>query len=185
MSEPRPTPRFSKNEAERALEAGIFHSRWLIAPIYLGLIVALGALVLNFLREAWEELSHLFTLSIQETIMMCLSLIDASLVGNLLLIVIFSGYENFVSKIDTRDHEDRPDWMGSIDFGGVKTKLIGSIVAISTIALLRVFINLTEGGKVDRDVMFWLIALHLTFVLSGLLLAAMDLVGSFTRKRRL
>ncbi len=183
MSEPRGISRFSKNEAEKVFEAGIFHSRWLIAPIYVGLIVALGALVVSFLREAWQELQHLLALSIQETIMMCLSLIDASLVGNLLLIVIFSGYENFVSKIDTRDHEDRPDWMGSIDFGGVKTKLIGSIVAISTIALLRVFINLTEGGRVDRESMIWLIALHLTFVLSGLLLAAMDMVHSMTKKR--
>ena len=78
--------------------------------------------------------------------MMSLSLIDASLAGNLLLIVIFSSYENFVSKIDTADHEDRPDWMGSIDFSGVKIKLIASIVAISAIAMLRVFINLTEAA---------------------------------------
>ena len=98
-----------KPELERILELGIFNARWLVAPIYVGLLVALGALTVNFVREAWKELSHLFALNLQETIMLCLSLIDASLVANLLLIVVFSGYENFVSKIDTGDSIDRPD----------------------------------------------------------------------------
>ncbi len=164
------------------IERGIFESRWLVAPIYLGLIIALGALVVNFVREAWHELSHLFSLTLQETIMMALSLIDASLVGNLLLIVVFSGYENFVSKIDTADHEDRPDWMGTIDFAGIKMKVIASIVAISAIALLRTFIELTEGAEVNEQRLTWLIVLHGTFVTSGLLLGAMDMVASYTRK---
>lgn len=166
-----------KPQLERILESGIFNARWLIAPIYVGLIVALGALTVNFVREAWTDLSHLFAMSLQETIMMSLALIDASLVANLLLIVVFSGYENFVSKIDTGDSVDRPDWMGVIDFGTVKMKLITSIVAISTIALLRAFINMTEGGGVDHEGMIWLISIHLTFVVSGLLLALMDRVG--------
>lgn len=166
-----------KPQLERILETAIFNARWLIAPIYVGLLVALGALVISFVREAWQELSHLFALNLQETIMLCLSLIDASLVANLLLLVVFSGYENFVSKIDTGESVDRPDWMGVIDFGSVKMKLITSIVAISTIALLRAFINMTEGGLVNHEGMVWLIAIHLTFVLSGLLLALMDRVG--------
>ena len=168
---------------ERILETSIFNARWLVAPIYVGLIFALGALTVNFVREAYHELSHLFSLNLQETIMLSLSLIDASLVANLLLIVIFSGYENFVSKIDTGDSVDRPHWMGVIDFGTVKMKLITSIVAISTIALLRAFINMTEGGSVNQQDMVWLIAIHLTFVVSGLLLALMDRVGPPTHKK--
>ena len=172
-----------KPRLERILETGIFNARWLVAPIYVGLIFALGALTINFVREAYHELSHLFSLNLQETIMLSLSLIDASLVANLLLIVIFSGYENFVSKIDTGDNVDRPHWMGVIDFGTVKMKLITSIVAISTIALLRAFINMTEGGGVNQQDMIWLIAIHLTFVVSGLLLALMDRVGPPTHKK--
>jgi uncharacterized protein (TIGR00645 family) len=174
----------TKNRLERVFEAGMFHSRWLIVPIYVGLVVALGALVLNFIRDTWLMLSQLFSLTLQETIVMTLTLIDVSLVGNLLLIVIFSGYENFVSKIDTEDHEDRPEWMGYIDFGGVKMKVIASIVAISAIALLKAFIGLSEGKPFDAKTLTWLVILHGTFVSSGLILAAMDLVSSRTRKMK-
>ena len=108
-----------------------------------------------------------------------LSLIDLSLAGNLVVIVIFSGYENFVSKIDTRGSEDRPQWMGTLDFSGLKMKLIGSIVAISAISLLRAFMTLTEPGAVLDDARLrWMLVLHLTFVGSGLLFAAMDYVAN-------
>ena len=100
-----------------------------------------------------------------------------ALVGNLLLIVIFSGYENFVSKIDTGDHEDRPEWMGAVDFSGLKMKLIASIVAISAIALLRAFMRLAEGEGPDDRTLGWLVGLHLTFVVSGVLMALMDWIG--------
>lgn len=184
MSESGRTPGFSKSQIERFIETGIFISRWLIAPIYLGLIVALGGLIVIFARDAWVGLSTLWSLTLQEAIMVVLSLIDASLVGNLMLIVIFSGYENFVSKIDTADHEDRPEWMGSIDFAGVKIKVIASIVAISAIALLKAFIRLTEGGAVDHEALTWMVILHGTFVSSGILLAGMDWIGSYSRKAR-
>ena len=174
----------SKPRFEQIFETGIFQSRWLITPIYVGLIVVLGALVVAFVRDTWVGLSSLFSLTLQETMMMALALIDASLVGNLLLIVIFSGYENFVSKIDTADHEDRPDWMGAIDFANVKMKVIGSIVAISAVAMLRAFIHLSEGGPVDREALMWMMAMLLTFVLAGLLLAAMDWVNWSSRKNR-
>ena len=113
---------------------------------------------------------------------MVLSLIDLSLAGNLLLIVIFSGYENFVSKIDTGADEDRPGWMGTVDFSGLKMKLIASIVAISAIALLKAFMRLAEGDSVDDRHLMWLVGIHLTFVVSGVMLALMDLLASKTDK---
>jgi len=109
---------------------------------------------------------------------MVLSLIDLSLAGNLLLIVVFSGYENFVSKIDTGDDEDRPGWMGTVDFSGLKMKLIASIMAISAIALLRAFMKLSEGEQIPDRTLAWLVGIHLTFVVSGVILAVMDLVAS-------
>jgi uncharacterized protein (TIGR00645 family) len=96
--------------------------------------------------------------------------------------VIFSGYENFVSKIDTADHEDRPGWMGTVDFSGLKMKLIASIVAISAIALLKAFMELAEGKPLDERGLLWLVVIHLTFVASGVLLALMDWIASKTDK---
>jgi uncharacterized protein (TIGR00645 family) len=105
--------------------------------------------------------------------------VDLSLTANLLLIVIFAGYENFVSKIHVSDGEDRPAWMGTVDFSGLKIKLIASIVAISAIALLRVFLPLGDAGApVDSERVHWLVVIHLTFVVSGVLLAAMDWIAS-------
>ena len=171
-----------KPTAERWLEAGLFHSRWLMAPFYLGLVAALVVMVMVFAREAWTEFSHAASMSPDEAILMALTLIDLSLAGNLLLIVIFSGYENFVSKIDTGDHEDRPSWMGTVDFAGLKMKLIASIVAISAIALLKAFMKTAEGEAVDNVHLAWLVGIHLTFVVSGVLMALMDLLASKTEK---
>ena len=177
MKEPAVRKPHVKPAAERWLESALFHSRWLMGPFYVGLVVALAGLVVVFANEAWHELSHLPTMSPEEAILMVLSLIDLSLAGNLLLIVIFSGYENFVSKIDTGDHEDRPGWMGTVDFSGLKMKLIASIVAISAIALLRAFMRLTEGEALDNAKLAWLVGIHLTFVASGVLLALMDFIA--------
>ena len=113
---------------------------------------------------------------------MVLSLIDLSLAGNLLLIVIFSGYENFVSKIDTGDDEDRPGWMGTVDFSGLKMKLIASIVAISAIALLKAFMKMAEGADISDRTLLWLVVIHVTFVVSGVLLALMDWLAGLTDK---
>jgi len=167
---------------ELTLELWLFRSRWLMAPFYVGLVAALAALLYVFGAEAWRELAHLQGMSPEQAILMVLSLIDLSLAGNLLLIVIFSGYENFVSKIDTGDDEDRPDWMGAVDFSGLKMKLIASIVAISAIALLRAFMRLAEGEGMDDRTLGWLVGLHLTFVVSGVLMGVMDFIGSRTVK---
>jgi uncharacterized protein (TIGR00645 family) len=163
---------------ERQLELWMFRARWLMAPFYVGLVIALGALLVVFVGELIHELGALPSMDAGKAIVMALSLIDLSLAGNLLLIVIFSGYENFVSKIDTGDDEDRPDWMGTIDFGGLKMKLMASIVAISAVALLRAFLQIGQGVDVPDRTMAWLIGIHLTFVVSGVMLAVMDMLVS-------
>ncbi len=168
-----------KSFVERWLEVTLFASRWLLAPFYLGLVVALGGLLIVFSRELFSEMSRVLSMQTQDAILMALSLIDLSLAGNLILIVTFSGYENFVSKIDAANQRDRPDWMGKVDFSGLKMKVIASIVAISAIALLRAFMQLLEPDSVfDRGKLIWLIVIHLTFVASGVLLATMDWIAS-------
>src|SRR4051794_15483142 len=109
-----------KPKAEQWLESLLFRSRWLMAPMDLGLVVALGGLAWVFFVELFHELAHLPTIKAEDAILMVLPLIDLSLAGNLLLTVILSGYENFISKIETGSHEDRPDWMGTVDFSRLK-----------------------------------------------------------------
>jgi uncharacterized protein (TIGR00645 family) len=169
----------TKTVAERWLETALFASRWLLAPFYVGLIVALGGLLVVFARDVLEEMSHILVMKAEDAILMGLSLIDLSLAGNLVLLVTFSGYENFVSKMESAKKGDRPDWMGTVDFSGLKLKVIASIVAISAIALLRAFMQLLEpDSTLDRTKLGWLVAVHLTFVVSGVLLATMDWVAS-------
>lgn len=174
-----------KPALERWLETGLFASRWLMAPFYVGLVAALAALIVIFFQELSHEIVPLLSMEMtpEDAILLALSLIDLSLAGNLVLIVIFSGYENFVSKIDVASHEDRPDWMGTVDFSGLKLKLIASIVAISGIALLKAFLTLTEPDiPLDGERLMWLVVIHLTFVASGVLLALMDWLSGKTAK---
>ncbi len=159
------------NPIERGLERILFLGRWLMAPVYLGLAAALIALLWVFGAEFVHLIEALPGLEPTQAILLILSLIDLSLVGNLLLIVIFSGYENFVSRFDVEDDVDRPDWHGKIDFSAIKLKLLASIVAISAIQLLKAFM---EIGKHEPGELRWMIALHLTFVVSGVLMALMD-----------
>ena len=171
---------------ERVLEKGLFESRWLLAPFYVGLVFSLAMLLVAFVRELLSWLPDILTMDSEQVILSVLTLIDLSLAGNLVLIVIFSGYENFVSKIDTQGSEDRPSWMGTLDFSGLKMKLIGSIVAISVISLLRAFVRLTESGvALDERKILWLILLHLTFLASGVMFALMDWLASLTEERRI
>jgi uncharacterized protein (TIGR00645 family) len=164
---------------ERALETTLFASRWLLAPLYLGMILALAVIMIVFARELFTELAHVTSLDDEGAILLSLSLIDLSLTGNLLIIVMFSGYETFVSKLHTDADVDRPAWMGKIDFSGLKLKLIASIAAISAIALLRAFLPLGDSNApVDGERIRWMVVIHLTFVVSGVLLAAMDWITS-------
>src|SRR5689334_24629464 len=175
-----------RNLFETVLEQSLFKSRWLLAPFYLGLVLSLAMLLAAFVAELIHALPNAMRLSEvdpEQVILATLGLIDLSLAGNLVVIVIFSGYENFVSKINTENAEDRPSWMGTLDFSGLKMKLIGSIVAISAISLLRAFMTLTEAGTpLDEPRLRWMLFLHLTFVVSGLLFAAMDYVGNRAEK---
>lgn len=172
-----------RNALEKILESLLFNSRWLLAPFYVGLVVSLMMLLVAFIGDLAHLVPNLLQASPEDIILGVLTLIDLSLAGNLVVIVMFSGYENFVSKIDTGLSEDRPSWMGTLDFSGLKMKLIGSIVAISAISLLRAFMTLTEPGSVLDEVRIrWLVILHLTFVGSGLLFAAMDWVAAQSEK---
>lgn len=168
-----------KPRLESILERGLFASRWLMAPFYVGLVVTLAAMLVVFFQELFRELPNVLSMTPEDAILMALTLIDLSLAANLLVIVTLSGYENFVSKIDTASHEDRPDWMGTVDFSGLKMKLIASIVAISAIALLKSFLKLSEPGTtLDEPRLLWLVIVHLSFVVSGVLLALMDWLNS-------
>ncbi|MDR7125998.1 TIGR00645 family protein [Pseudotabrizicola sp. 4114] len=166
-----------RKSLEDRFEAGLFASRWLMAPMYLGLVVSLGMLVVIFLRDLAYYAPQVLAMTADEVILVCLTLIDLTLAANLLLIVMFSGYENFVSKFDFDTGQDRPDWMGKVDFGGLKMKLVASIVAISGIHLLKRFMEIGESvadAKFGETELFWLVVIHLTFVVSGVLLAVMD-----------
>jgi uncharacterized protein (TIGR00645 family) len=163
------------NWIESVLEKGIFASRWLMAPFYVGLVAALALLLAKFIQELVHVIPHVLSLGESDVILAVLTLIDLSLAGNLLLMVIFSGYENFVSKIDVGDHKDKPEWMGKVDFSGLKLKLIASIVAISGIHLLKSFMDIHNIAKED---LFWMVTVHVTFIFSGLLFALMDYIIS-------
>jgi uncharacterized protein (TIGR00645 family) len=157
---------------ERGIESILFNSRWLMAPFYIGLVVSLLVLLLKFTMMLWEFILHAPGSKETDIILGVLSLIDVSLVGNLIVIVVFSGYENFVSKIDPRGHPDWPDWMTKVDFDGLKQKVLASIVAISAIQVLKAFMNIDV--VFDTTKMVWLVGVHLAFVISALLLALSD-----------
>ena len=157
--------------AERMFENVIFASRWLLAPFYLGLALSLIALLIKFVQQAVELLVHAVSTDGSEITVSILALIDLSLMANLLLMVIFAGYESFVSRLDIEGQQERLSWMGQIGFGDLKLKLMASIVAISAIRLLEAFMN---ADKITDRELAWLVGIHMAFVTSGLLLALMD-----------
>ncbi|MFL5286132.1 MAG: TIGR00645 family protein [Rhodopila sp.] len=156
---------------ERLLERLLFASRWLLLPFYLGLILALLLLVAKFMQKLTELLPNFYDLDLESTIVVSLKLVDLTLTGNLVLMVILAGYETFISRIRIEAGEERPSWMGKVGFGDLKMKLIASIVAISAIQLLESFMDIEGMNKEDVG---WQVGIHLTFVISGLLLALMD-----------
>jgi uncharacterized protein (TIGR00645 family) len=160
---------------ERAIERVISQSRWIMAPFYLGLLASLFILLITFLREFWHFVVRAMSATEADVILGVLALIDLSLAANLVLIVVFSGYENFVSRIDPGTHPDWPEWMTKIDFSGLKQKLMASIVAISAIQVLKAFMNVDQNF--NERALGWLVGIHLTFVVSGLLLAWTDSIS--------
>lgn len=158
---------------ERFVEKLLFASRWLLAPLYLGLSLALVALGLKFFQEAWHVLSHALSSTEADMVLTVLAMIDIVLVGSLIVMVMFSGYENFVSRIDAAG-TDTLGWLGKLDAGTLKLKVAASIVAISSIHLLRVFM---DAHQVPNDKIFWYVVLHLTFVVSAVLLGVLDRIA--------
>jgi uncharacterized protein (TIGR00645 family) len=175
-------------KVEQTFERTLFASRWLMAPMYLGLAVSLGMLTVIFVKEMAYYLPQVLELTAEKMILVALTLIDLTLAANLLLIVMFSGYESFVSKFDFDVGEDKPGWMGKVDFGGLKMKLIASIVAISGIHLLKRFMEISDidtAQAYGETELKWLVIIHLTFVASGVLMALMDWLQakSYTSKK--
>ena len=160
---------------EEIVEKVLFGGRWLLAPLYVGLLLSLIPLIYRFFIEFIHLMEGVATLRMQEITLKILELLDVVLLGNLIIIVIFAGYENFVSKINVAANSvDRPHWMGRVDYSGLKIKLIGSLVAISVIELLKDF--MMEGSYDDRT-QLWRIIIHITFVISGVLFALMDFIA--------
>lgn len=159
---------------ERIIEKLLFASRWILAPVYLGMSIALVALGIKFFEEAWHVISHVFTMQESELVLTLLAMIDLVLVGSLIVMVTFSGYENFVSRIDIDGEGDKLGWLGKLDAGTLKLKVAASIVAISSIHLLRAFMN---AQQIDNDKLMWYVIIHLTFVVSALLMGVLDKIA--------
>ena len=154
-----------------------YSARWILAPLFLGLSLALLALALKFFQEVWHVLPHVFELSESDLILSLLSMVDMGLVGGLIVMVMYSSYENFVSRLDLDEKDsERLGWLGKMDAGSLKNKVAASIVAISSIHLLRIFMNIST---IENDKLLWYVIVHLTFVLSALVMCWIDLL---TRK---
>lgn len=165
-------------QVELFIERVILASRWLLVVFYLGLTVGLGLYAITFVRKLYEYAEKVFTLDDTEAILKILALIDAGLVASLVVMVIISGYENFVSRFDEADSTE-VSWLGKIDASSLKIKVASTIVAISSIHLLQVFLN--SNSYTTSEIM-WLTIVHMAFVLSALLLAYIDRVMSGTKK---
>ena len=167
------------NFFEGLLERAMFSSRWALAPVYVALCLTLLVITYKVIALFIYEITHLNELTLNELLVFVLHIVDLALVGNLVLMVIFAGYENFVSKIDIANQsEDKPEWMGKLDFSGLKLKLIASIVAISSIGLLEAFIDV--GSKTSEEI-YLMIFIHAVFILSGLVIAIMDYISGITK----
>jgi uncharacterized protein (TIGR00645 family) len=156
---------------ERTAESILYASRWLLAPIYMGLSLGLVILGIKFFQEILHVLPLLFSMKETEVVLLILSLIDIALVGGLLVMVMLSGYENFVSTIDIKEGSEKLAWLGKMDSGSLKQKVAASIVAISSIHLLKAFMN---ADHIDNDKLMWYVIIHMTFVLSALGMAIVD-----------
>ncbi|HJS15959.1 MULTISPECIES: TIGR00645 family protein [Rheinheimera] len=156
---------------EQLIEKAMYATRWLMAPIYLGLSLALLALGIKFFQEVFHILPIIFSMKEVDLILVILSLIDITLVGGLIVMVMFSGYENFVSRLDIEGDGDKLGWLGKLDSNSLKNKVAASIVAISSIHLLKVFMD-TEN--IPNDKIMWYLLIHMTFVLSAFAMGYLD-----------
>lgn len=164
----------SLKSIEIFIERTLFASRWLLAPIFLGLALTVLALGVKFFQELWETADDILTMSEAELVLSLLSMIDLSLVGSLIVMVMFSSYENFVSRLDIAEDGEKLDWLGKLDSNSLKLKVAVSIVAISSIHLLAKFM---EAKDIPNDKLMWYTVMHLTFVVSALMLAVLDKIA--------
>lgn len=153
----------------------IFFSRWLQAPLYFGLIVAQGVYVYHFMLELWHLIAKAPTISENELMLAVLALIDVVMIANLLIMVIVGGYETFVSRLNLQDHPDEPEWLSHVNAGVLKVKLATALIGISSIHLLQTFIN---ASNLPERVMMWQVIIHLTFVVSAVIMALTDKISS-------
>jgi uncharacterized protein (TIGR00645 family) len=177
-----PSPKNShpaSNQVEALFESVIFASRWIQAPLYAGLIVAELLYAYKFLHELWEMVTHINKM--EETVFMLgvLGLIDVTMVANLLTMVVIGGYATFVSKLDLEHHPDRPDWLTHVDPGTIKIKLAASLIGISSIHLLKGFVDVANENP---EHLKWKIFIHMTFLASAILLAWTDKIMQKDKK---
>ncbi len=156
---------------ERLLENVLYASRWVLAPIYLGLSAALFLLGIKFFQEVLHALPLVLQMKETDLVLLTLSMIDIALVGGLLVMVMFSGYENFISRIEVSEGTEKLAWLGKLDSGSLKQKVAASIVAISSIHLLKAFMN---AESIDNEKLKWYVIIHVTFVLSAMGMAYVD-----------
>lgn len=159
---------------ERTVERLLFASRWILAPVYLGLSLALVVLAIKFFQEVWHITTSVLVINEPDLVLTLLAMVDLVLVGSLIVMVMFSGYENFVSRIELDDDSEKLGWLGKLDAGTLKLKVAASIVAISSIHLLQKFMDVE---KIDNDKLFWYVAIHMTFVVSALLMGVLDRIA--------
>lgn len=159
---------------ERLIEKLLFSSRWLLAPVYLGMSLALLALGIKFFAEVYHLLHTIMEVTEADLVLRLLALVDLVLVGSLIVMVMFSGYENFVSKIDVKEGGDNLGWLGKLDASSLKLKVAASIVAISSIHLLRAFMSISNQPVVDNHKLMWFVIIHLTFVISAVMMGVLD-----------
>ena len=171
----RPGPR---NRSNQLLGNFIFLSRWLQAPLYVGLIIAQGIYVYHFFVELYHLISRLTEVSEKEIMLAVLSLIDVVMIANLLIMVIVGGYETFVSRLRLEGHPDQPEWLSHVNAGVLKVKLATALIGISSIHLLKTFIDL-GATDLSFEVVFWQVVLHFTFILSALFLAITDRISTY------
>lgn len=159
---------------ERIAEKFLYASRWLLAPIYLGLSFGLLILGIKFFQEIIHVMPLVFATKEADIVLLILSLVDISLVGGLIVMVMLSGYENFVSTIDLEEGSEKLSWLGKMDAGSLKQKVSAAIVAISSIHLLKAFMN---AQSIDNDKLKWYVIIHLTFVVSAIGMAYVDKIN--------
>ncbi|MFT6732494.1 MAG: hypothetical protein ACJAS9_000674 [Polaribacter sp.] len=167
---------------EKYFERLMYASRWLLAPIYIGLSLGLLLLAIKFFQEVFHIFPEVLETKETDLVLFILSMVDIALVGGLIVMVMFSGYENFVSRLNIDENAEKLSWLGKLDSGSLKQKVAASIVAISSIHLLQKFMNISsekllENNDFQETQLMWYVIIHLTFVMSALGMAWVDKIN--------